>query len=217
MKFVSSLQMKEIDRKATEKYGIPSLVLMENAGRGIADEAQIMIKDKTGKIIVFCGYGNNGGDGFVAARHLANRGYCVEVYLAGRNKTMSSDAEINFRILENIKVKINKIKAQSQINRISFNKAKLIIDAIFGIGVKGELDIFYQCLIEKINESKIPVLAVDVPSGLDADSGVALPVAIKARRTLAMGLMKKYFLNPSARKFTGKVAVVDISLPRQLK
>jgi NAD(P)H-hydrate epimerase len=217
-RFVSCAQMRKLDKLASTQFGIPALILMENAGRSVADEAEDMFKHKTSQITVFCGYGNNGGDGFVAARHLVNRGYKVKIYLVGRPKDMNSETRINFDILNRMCVKASKIhiKQLSSIRR-AFNKTQLIIDAIFGIGIKGNLDDFYCKLIQMINDSKVPVLAIDIPSGLNADKGTASPIAIKAKKTATMGLIKKGFLNPSAKKFTGKVVVIDISLPRQLK
>lgn len=219
MKFVSSLRMKEIDRQATEKFAIPSLILMENAGRSVADEATKMIGMRPGRVVIFCGYGNNGGDGFVSARHLVNRGYTVDTYLVGKQKPMSSDTKINFEILNRMGVKIKRVANEKQLDGVVkiFNKTKLIIDAIFGIGIKGKLDKLYCRLIERINSSRIHVLAIDIPSGLDADKGVALTTAIKAKKTVTMGLAKKGFIKPSAKEYLGKVVLADISLPSKLK
>lgn len=219
MKFVSSLKMRGIDRLASERFGIPSLILMENAGRSVASEAEKMFKNKLSSIAIICGYGNNGGDGFVAGRHLVNKGYKVNIYLVGKSKKMSDSTKINFNILNKMKIKIRKINRQGQILSLArmLKKAQLIIDAIFGIGIKGELDKFYCQLIQAINNFRVPILSVDIPSGLDADRGVALPVAIKAKKTVTMGLMKKGFLNTVAKKFLGKVVIGNISLPKQLR
>jgi NAD(P)H-hydrate epimerase len=219
MKLVNSKIMRRVDRLATEKFGIPSLILMENAGRSTADAAEDVVKSKSVRIAIICGYGNNGGDGFVCARHLINRGYRVEVYLIGKIKNMSNDAEINFSILIKMKTKIKRIINKRQINSAikNFKKSQLIIDAIFGIGIKGKLDEFYCELFKKINHTKIPILSLDIPSGLDADSGKVESCAIKARHTVAMGLMKKGFLNPAAKRYLGKIFIADISLPKDLK
>ena len=216
VKFVTSSKMKSIDRLATQRFGIPSLILMENAGRSVSDEAQRMLKNESAPVVIFCGYGNNGGDGFVVARHLTNRGYKVNIVLVGKHKKMSNDTEINFDILSKMKVKIKKVSNQKQIMSVvrHVKKAQLIIDAMFGIGIKGQLDKFYCYLIKEINNSNIPILSIDIPSGLDADRGVALPIAIKAQKTVTMGLIKKGFLNPTAKKYLGKIVIGYISLPR---
>lgn len=219
MEFVSSSKMKRIDFLASKRFGIPPLILMENAGRSVAEEAKNLLKNKSAKVVIFCGYGDNGGDGLVSARHLVNIGYEVEVFLVGRQKKMSHDTKINFNVLNKMKVKIKKIMHGKQIESLikHIRKARLIIDAIFGIGIKGELSKFYAKLFEGLNNTSIPILSIDIPSGLDADTGMALPIAIKARKTVAMGLSKKGFLNPSAKKYLGKITIADISLPRQLK
>lgn len=219
MNVVSSQQMRTIDRAASTRYGIPPLLLMENAGRSVADFAETMLQRKKSAVAILCGYGNNGGDGFVVARHLANRGYAVDVVLVGERKPMSAEARINFEIIKKMKIKIQRLFRREQARALGrhFRGARLLIDAIFGIGVRGVLSPFYCEAIEQINKSGIPVLAVDIPSGLDADSGAAVSSAIRAQATVAMGLPKKGFLKPSARKYLGRVVVADISLPRQLK
>ena len=210
--------MRKIDSLATAKFGIPSLILMENAGRSVACEAEGMIRNKATSIVIFCGYGNNGGDGFVAARYLLNRGHNVVIYVVGKQKKMSKDTKINFDIINKMKIMVKKITNQEQINIATryIGKRQLIIDAVFGIGLKGRLDTFYCYLFKKINSS-IPILSIDIPSGLDADKGVPLPIAIKAKRTMTMGLAKKGFMNPSAKRYLGRVIIADISLPRELK
>jgi hydroxyethylthiazole kinase-like uncharacterized protein yjeF len=219
MLFASSSKIKQIDKLATKRFSIPSLILMENAGRSVAEEAKKMLKSRLVPILIFCGYGNNGGDGFVAARHLENKGYKVNVFLVGQKKEMSEDTKLNFAIIKKMKVKIRKIINQKQIEflfKLS-QRPQLVIDAIFGIGLKGELNNFYRRLLESINSWKAPVLSIDIPSGLDADKGVALPVAIKADKTVTMGIMKSGFLNISAKKYLGKIIIADISLPRKIR
>lgn len=219
IKFISSSKMRKIDSLATAKFGIPSLILMENAGRSIADQAENMLKNRCFRITIFCGYGNNGGDGFVAARHLANRGYNVVIYVVGEQKKMSKDTKMNFDIINKMKIMVRKITNPRQINIAirQIGKRQLIIDAVFGIGLKGRLDTFYCYLFKKINSTNIPILSIDIPSGLDADRGIPLPIAIKAKRTITMGLAKKGFMNPLAKRCLGKVIIADISLPKQLK
>lgn len=219
MLFVSSRKMKQIDSLATKKFGIPSLILMENAGRSVAEEAQKMLKCNSDFIAIFCGYGNNGGDGFVAARHLVNKGYKVKVFLIGPKKERSPDTKLNFEIIKKMKVVIEKIINEKYILAAfkNFKRPQLVIDAIFGIGIKGKLNNFYCQLFNKINNLNSLILAIDIPSGLDADRGIALPVAIKADKTVTMGSPKKGFLSSSAKEYLGKVIIADISLPKQIR
>ena len=219
MLFVSRQKMKQIANLARGKFAIPSLILMENAGRSVAEEAKKMLKSRSAPILIFCGYGNNGGDGFVAARHLTNKGYKVLVILIGPKKKMSGDTSLNFKIITKMKIRIKKITNGRQINSVfkKLKKPQLIIDAIFGIGVKDRLNNFYCQLIEKINSLPTPVLSVDIPSGLDADMGRALPISIEAKKTVTMGMIKRGFLSSFAKKYIGKVIIADISLPNQLR
>jgi len=219
LKFVTCQKMKNIDRLATQRFGIPSLILMENAGRVVADEARKMLRNKSAPVSIFCGYGNNGGDGFVVARHLTNSGYKVKVFLIGPRKNMSADTKLNFNIMNKMKIKTKKITNEKQLNPVlkDIKTPQLIIDAIFGIGIKGELSNFYCRLIETINSMRSAVLSIDIPSGLDADKGIALPVAIVANKTVTMGLVKRGFLSSFAKRYLGRIIIADISLPLQLK
>ncbi|MFH1045605.1 MAG: NAD(P)H-hydrate epimerase [Candidatus Omnitrophota bacterium] len=216
MQSVTASQMKKIDAMAIKRYGIPALILMENAGRSAAEEAWKMLPRKgIRSVAVFCGYGNNGGDGFVCARHLINKGVPVQVYLVGKKKESSAEARVNYQILGKMRQKftlVNSIKVLGKLEK-EIKKYQLIIDAIFGIGLKGELDSFYQELFRMLNASKLPVLALDIPSGLDADTGRPLGNAVRAARTLTFGLLKKGLTSKAAHKFTGKIRVGDISLP----
>ncbi|MFC1708503.1 NAD(P)H-hydrate epimerase [Candidatus Omnitrophota bacterium] len=218
MLFVSCSKMKQIDKLATERFSIPSLILMENAGRSVAQEAKKMLRGRSVPIVMLCGYGNNGGDGFVAARHLHNAGYKIKVFLIGPRKPMSADTKTNFKIISKLKIKINKITNERQVKSVmgGLRKRQLIIDAIFGIGIRGELNNFYSRLFKEINSLHLPVLSIDIPSGLDADKGIALPVAIQAHKTVTMGLIKKGFLSNLAKKYLGKIIIADISLPKEL-
>ena len=219
MKFVSSQQMRKIDRAASKRFGIPPLLLMENAGRSVYEVAQAMLKNKKSRIAIFCGYGNNGGDGFVTARHLVNHGYPVNVFLVGAKKKMSDESRVNFKIINRMKVNIQRLFRREHVCVLGrhLQGTELLIDAIFGIGMRGALNSFYGELIEQINKSNIPIVAVDIPSGLDADRGVVVSSAIRAQKTITMGLLKKGFRNPTAKEYLGKVIVADISLPQQLR
>jgi len=209
--------MKQLDILASVKFGIPSLVLMENAGRSAAELILKNYGNKKGRIWIFCGYGNNGGDGFVVARHLLNKGKKVMLFLVGKKKSFSQETDINYRIVVKLGCKIKQIKSLKSLKAIRANGVGLIVDAIFGIGLKGQLNEFYIGLFQWINSQKVSVFSMDIPSGLDADSGKALPVAIKAKDTVTFGIVKKGLIKKSAKSFVGKLYVGDISLPRKLK
>jgi NAD(P)H-hydrate epimerase len=216
MQHLTRKQLQKIDRLATEKYGIPSIILMENAGRAAAEETLKLIHKKTARIIVICGKGNNGGDGFVMARHLHNKNYKVSViYLGDINdrKSRSVATDINLNIVR--KLGIQMYTLNRNIPRL-LKSADIIIDAIFGIGLTRKIQGPLKELIAQINSLNKPVLAVDIPSGLDTDSGRPLGIAIKAKMTVTFGYPKIGFKNKESRRYTGKVIVVDISLPNNL-
>lgn len=213
MRYVTASEMKEIDR-TTINGGIPAGVLMENAGASVAIEAGKLIK--TGSIAVFCGYGNNGGDGFVAARYLKKRGYDVSVYVVGRPHSMTQESSDNLEKLFSLGIKVDIIpdKARTDLLFRSIAKPSLCIDAIFGTGFKGPLDDLYSEVINKINALGSAILAIDMPSGLDADTGKPSPDAIKAYITVALGYPKLGFKSPGAKDYTGIIVVADIGLPK---
>ncbi|MBN1405413.1 MAG: NAD(P)H-hydrate epimerase [Candidatus Omnitrophica bacterium] len=216
-RIVTAKQMKAVDVLATKRFGIPALLLMENAGRSAVIEALKMLpKNCKARVAIFCGYGNNGGDGFVCARHLINKGIRAQVYLVGKKKKFSRETDINYYILRKMKQKFKLIKsAEAAANlKNEIKNCRLIIDGIFGIGLKGKLDEFYKKLFHMLNISKVPILALDIPSGLDADTGKCLGSALCAKKTVTFGLLKKGLVKKQARKFTGKIIIGDISLPR---
>jgi NAD(P)H-hydrate epimerase len=207
VKSVSVVEMQELDRKTIEDIGIPSIALMENAGRCVAESVIDMLGGLSGKrIAVFCGTGNNGGDGFVAARYLKNHGISVDVYIAGEKSRIKNDPLANLKILEKLGVGIKEISSAKDI------EADLVIDAIFGIGLKGEIKEPVRSIIADLNKRKRPLLSVDVPSGLNADNGEALGEAIKATRTVTMQFPKKGFYLNKGPEYTGEVIVADIGI-----
>ncbi|MBU0503511.1 MAG: NAD(P)H-hydrate epimerase [Candidatus Omnitrophota bacterium] len=217
MKSVTVSQMKKLDALAIKRYGIPALILMENAGRTAAEEALKMLSKKgIRRVAVFCGYGNNGGDGLACARHLINKSIQVSIYLIGQKKKFSEESGINYQIVRKMKQKLKIIRSVSVLGKFKkeIRKCDLIIDGIFGIGIKGKLDSFYQGLFNLLNKSKIPILALDIPSGLDADTGMPLGDAVYASKTVTFGLMKNGLTKKEAQKFTGKIVIGDISLPQ---
>ena len=209
MRSVTVAQAQAFDKLAQERFGIPSLILMENAGRSVAEEALKMLRGKN-KAAIICGMGNNGGDGLVAARHLLNAGVDAKVYLLGESSKIKADPKINLSILVKMKQKIIKVGSLKDLSGI--NKSDLVIDAIFGIGLRSEVRSPYSEVISFINRSGKPVLAVDVPSGLDADTGKVLGAAIKARKTVTFIAPKRGFLRNYGPRHCGKVVVREIGI-----
>lgn len=204
MRSISVSQAQAFDRYAQEELGIPSIILMENAGRSVAEEALKMLRNKK-RVAVVCGVGNNGGDGLVAARHLLNAGVKVKVYLIGKISKLKPDPKLNLEILVRMGQKILRFPSL-------IKGSDLIIDAIFGIGLKSEVRGHYAQIIGFLNKTGKPILSVDVPSGLDADSGKILGVAIKAKETVTFVASKKGFSNGRGPKHCGKIVVRDIGI-----
>ena len=199
------------DRRAQAKYGVPAVVLMENAGRNVAEEA-LKIVGKRGRVAVICGVGNNGGDGLVAARHLINAGIKVDIYLIGDNAKFKTDPKTNYDILVKMGSKPMSAGKPAPINRGGFQDYDLIIDAIFGIGLNSAVKDPYRSVIEEINRSGITVLSVDVPSGLDADAGKVLGAAVRARRTVTFVAPKTGFYKNQGPEHCGQIVVRDIGI-----
>ncbi|MGC8862144.1 MAG: NAD(P)H-hydrate dehydratase [Armatimonadota bacterium] len=218
---VTAEQMRELDRLATEKYGIPSLLLMENAGRAVADTAAEMLGDVRGKhVVVVCGPGNNGGDGFVAARHLHNAGADVRLAYFGDRSKARGDALVNLEIAEKMGLAIDMSGSIRRL-RTSLERAELVIDALLGTGIKGELRGDLGEVIGCINlNTGAPVLAVDIPSGVDADTGRtwgpssrAAQEAVDADCTVTFGLPKIGLVTYPGAGYVGDLVVADIGIP----
>ncbi len=213
-------EMRELDRRAAAEFGVPTLVLMENAGRSAADVAAAMAAPRDGAVLVFCGKGNNGGDGFVLARHLANRGHDVRCYFAAALAEVDprSDAGVNLGIARKLGIRIYEHgrghDRESMARRVP--EVALFVDALLGTGLAGPVREPFLGLIDFLNARRAPILALDVPSGLDADSGEPLGRAVHARKTVTFGAPKVGFAAPGAGRYTGEVVVGDISMPRAL-
>ena len=210
--FITSREMRALETNA-EYYGISLLQLMENAGRNIAQE--VISRLPKGKIAIFCGLGGNGGDGFVAARHLLTAGYNVTVILAGKARDINHEAALqNWLILQPLQDKLSlfETKDSTLIPKIS---ADVVIDALLGTGTKGQIKPPIFQMVEYINSLKAPKLSVDVPTGLDSETGEVLGIAVKADFTVTFykgkaGLEK-------AKKYVGELIVKDIGLPKELE
>ncbi len=216
-------EVRSFDSWAINKLGISGAVLMENAGRSCAELIKEKLKNhKTPKVCIFCGKGNNGGDGYVIARHLVNSSFKVKVIIIGEQNQIKGDAKINLDILTGLNQPIEELDIESEnisdkIKTLT-QKSDMLIDCIFGTGLKGNLSNEYKNLIEAINAQNIPILAVDIPSGLDCNSGKPLTTAIKAKYTVTFVAVKKGFANSEiAAKYTGEVFVASIGIEPNIK
>ena len=218
MKIVTVEEMREIDKIAIKELGIPGAVLMENAGQSVVSSMENYFDlNSTNKITVVCGKGNNGGDGFVAARYLTNLQKNVDVFIIGDDKTIKGDAGNNLKILKNLGVKPRIIKTQNDIRFLSqsLTTSDIVVDAIFGTGFKGKIEGIGANVVSRINESENGIVAVDTPSGTDSNTGKVSGIAIKADITVTMGLPKSgQFLYP-AKNYVGELYIADIGFPEQ--
>lgn len=211
-------EVRAFDAWAINTLGVPGVVLMENAGRGCAELIQEKLSGVARpKVCIFCGTGNNGGDGYVIARHLVNRGFEVVVVICGERSKISGDAKVNLDILEGLGQAIERLNLEQEdiAGRIGTFAAgaDMIIDGLFGTGLKGQLSQRYRQLIEAINAQESPILAIDIPSGLDCDSGQPLGAAVKASCTVTFVAVKKGFIvGEAAGQYTGEVLVASIGV-----
>lgn len=217
-------QVRQFDRRAIAEYGLPGVVLMENAGRGVAD--LISTLQPRGSVVILCGQGNNGGDGFVIARHLELRGYSVRVLAWLKERAQPpgdgsasaiqalGDAELNLRVLERAGSSLRRMTDASLGDELS--DASLIVDALLGTGAQGEPREPLSSVIEAANASGLPIVAVDLPSGMDCDTGKPARHTIRAAHTCTFVALKRGFLQPQAASYLGTVHVLDIGAPRKL-
>jgi NAD(P)H-hydrate epimerase len=210
-------EVRQRERRAIEELGLPSLLLMENAGRGLAE--LLVSLGVGGKVVVCCGKGNNGGDGLVLARHLDNRQVPVHVLQFARPEELTPDAALNYRILTGSGVAVE-IHAGQPLDveqlRGELAAASWVVDALFGTGLRGPLRPPFDGIVGLINDSGANVLAVDIPSGLDGDTGRPLGPAVRARHTGTLIAVKVGFTQPQAGEWTGQVHLIDTGLPRSL-
>lgn len=213
MRILTEQQARILDKRAQQKYGMPVLLLMENAGRQVAFEAAKSLKNKSAKIAVFCGKGNNGGDGFVAARHLLCLGFKPDIFLAEKISRIEHEARLNLNILLKLKTAIKATNGQNlKFVTKGIAKYDLIIDALLGIGLKGEVRGFYRKAIGAINDSKAYVLSVDIPSGLDATTGRVMGACVRADKTVTFTAKKRGMIYGEGRERCGKIVVADLGI-----
>ncbi|HHW02428.1 MAG TPA: NAD(P)H-hydrate dehydratase [Thermoanaerobacterales bacterium] len=219
MKVVSPSAIRELDRKAIEDMKVPGIVLMENAGREVALAVKRLLDEepvkKSRKVALFCGKGNNGGDGFVAARHLTNMGFEPVVFLAAEPEEIKGDAAVNYRIIMNMGISTAIIRNGKDLDeaRKYCRDAAVLVDALFGTGLKGEVRGVGRQMIELMNSLDVPVISVDIPSGISGETGKVLGVAVKAKRTVTMALPKTGLVLYPGAAYAGKIVVADIGMP----
>jgi NAD(P)H-hydrate epimerase len=213
-------EIRELDVLAIEHVGIPGVVLMENAGRGIAEFVYDRLTDPArARVVVLCGTGNNGGDGFVVARHLHNAGVHVDVVLAAPPEKTSGDAAVNMKILQRMNFGfVRAFEAEGlEAAGEALQDADVIVDALLGTGSTGAPRKGLATLVETANAVRHAVrIAVDIPSGLDADKGVVHEPCFRADATVTMVSPKVGFQDAAARAVVGRVVPVDIGTPRAL-
>jgi NAD(P)H-hydrate epimerase len=213
---VTAAEMREIDRRTIEEYKTPSYELMERAGRAVAEKVAQMAGPGPKKILILAGKGNNGGDGLVAARHLHGKGYSVEVLLFSEGKKLKADPARNFVANAKLSIPCRIVGEHFAWETVPglFQKADVIVDALFGVGLNKELGEPYLGVMQSVNQSGRKVVAVDIPSGLDSDTGRILGACVKATVTVTLGLPKKGFYE--GPRVTGKIEVADIGIPKDL-
>lgn len=210
-------EVREFDSWAINEISVPGVVLMENAGRSCAELIREKLNDiSKPKACIFCGTGNNGGDGFVVARHLSNSGFEVTVAICSNPEKIKGDAAINLKILQKLGHNIKQLDSTKELAgqvRDFAGDADVTVDAIFGTGLQGRLKDEYITFIDSINKLDGMVVAVDVPSGLDCDMGKPLGTAVRADYTVTFAAVKKGMVSEkAAADYTGEIYVASIGV-----
>jgi len=212
--------IRAFDRYCITELGVPGIALMENAGRQVAE----VVREDIGlvenpHVVVMAGKGNNGGDGFVVARHLAMYGVQAKILLIAPRDQVKGDAEVNLKILEAMDADIEVVAGDAEQIIVRCEQvlevADVIVDALLGTGTVGEVGQPLAGIIEAINANRghADVFAVDVPSGLDCDTGRPLGPTVRAKATITMAAIKQGFSTPDAEQYTGRVVLADIGVP----
>ncbi len=216
MRLLKAGEMAQIDRETIETVGIPGIVLMENASRGVAEVVYRYVKGSS--VLVVCGKGNNGGDGLAAARHLYNLGYEVTVVLTTQPENLKGDARQNYEIISKLPVPVHVIDTSERLIELYelLKESEIVIDALFGTGLSKPLQGFYADVVDLINRSNRTVVSVDIPSGLSADTGKVIGKHVVADYTVTFAYPKIAHVFPPACESCGKVFVTDISIPEDV-
>ena len=219
MRILNAAQMREADRFTIEDIGLPSLVLMENAGRQVVAAMEATYETQLeGRVAVLCGRGNNGGDGFVVARTLLQRGIDSSVFVIGALADVRGDARTNLDILGRLGVTVVEINDEQswELHFSEISQCTLIVDAIFGTGLKEPLAGMLETVVADVNASDIPIVSIDLPSGLSADTPQLVGDCIDATMTVTLAAPKLPLVLPPGEAHAGDVVIADIGIPYEV-
>lgn len=210
MKIVTAQKMREVDKFCIEEIGIPSLVLMENAALRVLKHIHVY-----NSFTIVCGSGNNGGDGLALSRHLSVLEKSVEIFIVGEKEGLSRDCKVNYEILVNSGVRVKFINNIEELDKLkeAVKESEIVIDALFGTGLSREIKGIHREIISCINELSSYTVAIDVPSGLNSDTGEVLGYCIKANKTISFQFYKRGFLKYGSDKYTGEIIIENIGIP----
>ncbi len=230
--FLTRGEVRAIDRAAVEEYGLPVLVLMENAGRGAAEHVLAIAREQRSpragalSVAVLCGGGNNGGDGYVVARHAANEGLSVEIFAVGSADQLTAEAGVMRRVVERMEILIHDVSAETQLARAlpRLSSARIVVDALLGTGFEGVVRPAMARVIEEVNALRAAsadgrarrIVALDIPSGLDCDRGEPSNATVIADVTVTFVAHKQGFSSARAAPYLGRIEVVSIGVPTGL-
>lgn len=219
MRVLDTARMREADRRTIDEIGIPSIVLMENAGRAVARviEARFAAAAR-GRPVFLCGRGSNGGDGLVAARVLAGRGAAAAIVLLARGEDVRGDARTNLEVARRLGLRITEApdEAAWEACRPDVAAADLVVDALVGTGLRAPLEGLLATVAADVNAARRPVVAVDLPSGLSADTGACIGASVDARVTVTLGAPKIPLVVSPAAERAGEMIVADIGIPSRV-
>jgi NAD(P)H-hydrate epimerase len=210
-------EARALDRRAIDEFAVPGIVLMENAGRGMAE--LLLSLGIAGPVVVCCGKGNNGGDGFVIARHLDNARVPLRALLFADPAELAGDAAVNHTILLRAGVPITVLASTAfdhAILEAELATVNWIVDALFGSGLQGAVRPPFDRIIAAINAAQARVFAVDIPSGLDCDTGQPMGATVRAHHTATVAALKRGFMESAAQEWLGKVHLIEMGAPRRM-
>ncbi len=212
LNYISSSQSKEFDNYTINNIGVPSIILMEHAAQAISTRLINSSNFSLKKVLIIAGTGNNGGDGIALARLLFLKRYDVTIYLVGSPKKASQETKKQLSIVNNYGIPvINKIN--------SFKGYTTIVDALLGVGLSRDVTGGFADIVDKANHSMIPIMSVDIPTGINSDNGKVMGTAVKSTETVTMAYNKEGLGTPNGQKFSGVVTVADIGIynPEKIK
>jgi NAD(P)H-hydrate epimerase len=219
MRILNASQMREADRRTIEEIGIPSLVLMENAGRQVVAAIEAHFEDLAERrVSVLAGRGNNGGDGFVVARTLLNRGVDVAVFVVGSLDEIKGDARVNLEVLGRLGLSVVEVANEQQweLHSSEVTASDLIVDAMFGTGLRTPIAGTLETVVADINEMGIPIVSIDLPSGISADTHQLIGDCVQASLTVTLAAPKLPLVLPPAARRAGELVIADIGIPPEV-